>query len=70
MIKQEFFEANGASLVKTYSDSNKKLRQIETGIIYNEAIDIPNHYTYEETDEDIETDEIEQHDKGLRDIHK
>ena len=37
-------------LVHTYSDEHKKIRQIETGIVYDDAIDVPNRYTYEETD--------------------
>lgn len=42
------------ALVHTYSDEHKKIRQIETGIIYDDAYDIPNRYTYEETDIDSE----------------
>lgn len=42
------------NLIKTFSNSNKMIRQIETGVIYTEAIDIyPCRYTYEETDEKI-----------------
>lgn len=41
-------------LVKHYSDKGVKLKQVETGFIYDEAIDlIPCPYTYEETDEII-----------------
>lgn len=60
MIKQEQVICNnGVELIKTYSDNNKMIRQIETGIIYDEAIDIPNRYTYEETDQDRPQDEQE-----------
>lgn len=51
MLKIETLE-NG--LVKTVSDSGKYIIQNETGIRYEEAIDIPNRYTYTESDEDIE----------------
>lgn len=51
MIKQEILE-NG--LVKTYSDSDKYIIQNETGVEYTEAVDIPNKYTYTESDKDIE----------------
>ena len=55
MIQQEFFENRGRVLVKTYSDKNKKIKQIETGNVYSSAIDItPCPYTYYETDLDIE----------------
>ena len=51
MIKQEILE-NG--LVKTYSDSGKYIIQNETGVEYTEAVDIPNKYTYTESNKDIE----------------
>lgn len=42
-------------LVKTYSDEGFRIKQIETEIVYDEAIDvIPLRYTYEETDEKVE----------------
>lgn len=44
---------------RRYSDNNVKLRQIETGNIYEDAVDvIPCRYTYEETDIPIEPIEI------------
>ena len=34
-----------------YSDQNMKIRQVETGKLYEDAIDVmPCQYTYEETD--------------------
>lgn len=49
MIIQENINVNGADLVKTYSDLYM-IKQVETGIIYTEAIDVLDRYTYEETD--------------------
>ena len=44
---------------RRYSDKYVKLRQIETGNIYEDAVDvIPCRYTYEETDIPIEPIEI------------
>lgn len=64
MIKTEYVGKNGlgVDLYKTYSDENKYIRQIETGIEYDEAIDVGDEngnikYTYEETDKDIEREE-------------
>ena len=38
-------------LIIHYSDGGYKIRQIETNILYDEAVDvIPCRYTYEETD--------------------
>ena len=68
MIKTEYFNTrnDGVILVKTYSTENKYIKQLETNLEYDIAIDIgilengiykPKNYTYEETDELIkETD--------------
>ena len=64
MIVTEYFNIreDGVKLYRTYSDKNYKILQVETGIQYDEAIDIENApYTYEETDVLIELpDEKEQ----------
>lgn len=62
MVIREFFETreDGVNLYRTYSDQGFMLRQIETGILYGEPIDIEEApYTYEETDILIERDERE-----------
>lgn len=44
--------------IRHYSDRGMKIRQIETGIAYEEAEDnIPCRYTYEETNEPISSGE-------------
>ena len=41
-------------LIRHYSDDGKMIRQVETGLVYVEAVDvIPCRYTYEETDQII-----------------
>ena len=60
MLVKEFYEEreDGVKLYRTYSNENFKIRQVETGIIYDEAIDVESStYTYEETDELISTEE-------------
>ena len=53
MLIEEYIE--DGKRVKHYSDENYKIRQIETGIVYYDAVDIvPCRYTYEETDIPIE----------------
>ena len=48
MIIQTLINNNFAH---TYSNKGVKIKQIETGIIYDEAVDtLPCRYTYEETD--------------------
>ena len=66
MIKTEYIGKNGlgVDLYRTYSDENKYILQIETGNEYDEAIDVGNEngniaYTYEETEKDIELEEVE-----------
>lgn len=62
MIVREFLEtrSDGIRLYRTYSDNNLRIRQVETGAIYDEAIDVEGApYTYEETDEKIEEAPIE-----------
>ena len=67
MIKTEFFmkRNDNVILVKTYSTENKYIKQVETGLEYDEAVDIgekvgeeykPTKYTYEETDKEIKVD--------------
>lgn len=56
MIMREEYRtrADGVKLVRTYSDEGKRLIQNETGIGYDEAIDVENApYTYTESDEEI-----------------
>ena len=52
MIRKELY---GDNLYRTYSDEDYKIRQIETGIIFDDALDTEDsEFTYEETDEKIE----------------
>lgn len=62
MIKTEYFNTrnDGVILVKTYSTENKYIKQLETNLEYDIAIDVgveengsykAKNYTYEETDE-------------------
>lgn len=53
MIKQEYITIDNKTLVKTYSDNKKYIIQLETGIEYTEAIDVPNRYNYIESVVDI-----------------
>ena len=46
---------NGVVYIHTKSDSNKKIKQVATGIVYDDAMDLAtNQMEYEETDEDLE----------------
>ena len=52
IIREEFKSDYGiVPLYRTFSDNGFRIRQIETGIVYDEAVDIAEStYTYEETD--------------------
>ena len=61
MIIKEFYKkrSDGVNLYRTYSDSKLMIRQVETGDVYAEAIDVENAaYTYEETGMSIDADEL------------
>ena len=56
MIQFEYVE-NGER-IRHFSDMDMKIRQVETGVLYEDAVDyLPCRFTYEETDIPIdETD--------------
>ena len=64
MLIQEIIQPEtegGWVLVKTYSDAGFKVRQIETGDLYTEAIDPQfTHREYEETDIPVDWEEPEE----------
>ena len=60
MVVTEFYitRSDGLNLYHTYSDQNMKILQEDTGIIYDDAIDVENSgHTYSETDIPIESEE-------------
>ena len=60
MITQQEIRIRCVAYLKTTSDMYR-IRQIETGAVYDEAIDvIPCQYTYEETDEPLPEQPIEE----------
>ena len=59
MIVTEKVIIGDKEFTRTYSDTGKKIRQIDTGDVYIDAIDIVSH-EYEETDEDIESSQGEE----------
>jgi hypothetical protein len=63
MIVKELYKIrnDGLKLYRTYSDKDYKIKQVETGCIFDEAIDLEtSNYTYVETDIKIEeTEDLE-----------
>lgn len=61
MVKQDYHStrADGVKLYKSYSTDNFKIRQVETGHIYDMAIDVEGApFTYEETEEKIQMEAV------------
>lgn len=57
MIVRDFYKTrfDGIALYRTYSNTGHYIKQLPSGVIYSEAIDVENApYSYEETDELIE----------------
>ena len=56
IVKELFKTRNdGVKLYRTYSDIGRQILQVETGIVYDEAIDVEGApYTYTESDEERE----------------
>ena len=56
MIIKEYIE--DGKRIRHYSDNGMRILQNETGVIYDDAVDVvPCKYTYSETEEPIETTE-------------
>ena len=61
MIIKEFIgtREDGVNLYRRYSDKNVMLLQVETGVLYEDPVDVENApYTYEETNEPIDGNEV------------
>lgn len=59
MINTDLFRTrkDGVKLLRTYSDAGVKIKQDQTGIIYDDAIDVEGSpYTYTETDIPLDGD--------------
>ncbi len=59
MIIEEVVTIKDIKLKHIYSSENKNIKQIETGIIYDQVYDtFKRNYHYVETDEKLDTDDI------------
>ena len=56
MVREELID--GGERIRHWSDNGMKIRQNETGVLYDDAVDIvPCRYTYTETDEPVEPED-------------
>ena len=59
MILQEIITVNNQKLKHTYSSDKKYIKQVETGVIYNEAYDtLKRNFPYVETDIDLTPEDL------------
>lgn len=61
MIVTEFYKTreDGVNLYRTYSDADFMIRQVSTGALYTEAVDVENSgNVYEETDLPVEDEDV------------
>lgn len=66
MVQRDYYmrRRDRVVLYRSYSDEGYYIRQVETGNVYSEAIDVDGApYTYEETDELIPLPEIDKQDE-------
>ena len=77
MIQREYYTTrfDNVNLFRTFSDEGFYIRQEQTGILYEEAIDVEDsEYTYTETDlplpiqPDAEEEEAEEADEGEQEV--
>lgn len=55
MIRKELFKTeDGRQLFRTFSDTDHKIRKVNEGSVYAEAVDVTDNVEYEETKEYIE----------------
>lgn len=61
IVKEEYrTREDGVRLYRTYSDIGNYIHQVETNVIYEEAIDVEGTlFTYEETEDKIEIEQVE-----------
>lgn len=62
MIQREFYmtREDGMNLYRTYSDTGLKIKQIETDVVYSEAVDVENApFTYEEVEPSTQLEMLE-----------
>lgn len=66
MVQRDYYirRNDGVVLYRSYSDEGYFIRQVQTGNVYSEAIDVDGApYTYEETDELITEEKRKEDDK-------
>lgn len=60
MIIPEIVIIGNKEYIKRYSDKGLKIKQVETGEVYDDAFDlVPCKFTYVETDKPVEKEEKE-----------
>lgn len=69
MIRKELYKTeDGRELFRTFSDTDHKIRKVDEGSVYTDAVDVTDNVEYEETEEYIELEGASTYEEVLNSI--
>ena len=69
MIRKELYKTeDGLELFRTFSDTDHKIRKVNEGSMYSDAVDVTDNVEYEETEEYIELEGASTYEEVLNSI--
>lgn len=69
MIRKELYKTeDGRELFRTFSDTDHKIRKVDEGSVYTDAVDVSENVEYEETEEYIELEGASTYEEVLNSI--
>lgn len=69
MIRKELYKTeDGRELFRTFSDTDHKIRKVNEGSVYTDAVDVTDNVEYEETEEYIELEGASTYEEVLNSI--
>ena len=67
MIKKELYKTeDGRELYRTFSDTAHKIRKVDEGIVYEDAVDVFDNVEYKEVDDYIEIEGPDSYEEILK----
>lgn len=69
MIRKELYKTeDGRELFRTFSDTDHKIRKVDEGSVYTDAVDVTDNVEYEETEEYIDLEGASTYEEVLNSI--
>lgn len=69
MIRKELYKTeDGRELFRTFSDTDHKIRKVDEGLVYTDAVDVTDNVEYEESEEYIELEGASTYEEVLNSI--